>query len=204
VATAFSTLQAMAQDSTIKGTYIAFDIVALGGGTNGFQFRTYSGQRGTDHRFPTSIAPIILDAQLGNLTEITRTFDLKDEKTYVYVAGQGEGSDRATSFAQNSTRIGLSPFGRIEGFQDARNTADSTSLTGEANDALRQARAKRLFSAKYTPTDAILYGRDFNWGDQVTCQYKGSLINCFVDGVQVTVGQEPGKEDIDLRLQSVT
>jgi hypothetical protein len=199
-----STLQAMAQDSTIKGTYIAFDIVSLGGGTAGFQFRTYSGQRGTDHRFPTSVAPIILDAQLGNLTEITRTFDIRDEKTFIYVAGQGEGSDRATATAQDNTRIGLSPFGRIEGFQDARNTADSTSLTGEANDALRQARAKRLFSAKYTPTDVILYGRDFNWGDQVTCQYKGALINCFVDGVQVTVGQEPGKEDIDLRLQSVT
>jgi hypothetical protein len=44
---------------------------------------------------------------------------LKDEKTYIYVAGQGEGSDRATAFAQDSTRIGLSPFGRIEGFQDA-------------------------------------------------------------------------------------
>jgi hypothetical protein len=45
-----STLQAMAQDSTIKGTYIAFDIVALGGGTNGFQFRTYS--RAARYRSP--------------------------------------------------------------------------------------------------------------------------------------------------------
>lgn len=199
-----STLQAMAQDSTTRGTYIAFDIVSLGGGTAGFEFRTYSGQRGVDHRYPTSTAPIILDAQLGNLTDVTRTFDIRDEKTYIYVAGQGEGSDRATATASSTTRIGLSPFGRIEGFQDARNTADSTSLTGEANDALRQARAKRLFSAKYTPTEGIIYGRDFNWGDQVTCQYKGALINCFVDGVQITVGQEPGKEDIDLRLQSTT
>jgi hypothetical protein len=199
-----STLQAMAQDSTIKGTYIAFDIVALGGGTNGFQFRTYANQRGTDHRFPTSVSPILLDAQLGNLTEVVRTFDLKNEKTYIYVAGQGEGSDRATSFAQDSARIGLSPFGRIEAFQDARNTADSTSLQGEANDALRQARAKRIFTAKYTPTDVVLYGRDFNWGDQITCQYKGGLINCFVDAVQITIGQEPDKEDIDLKLQSVT
>jgi hypothetical protein len=199
-----STIQAMAQDSTIRGTFIAFDIVSLGGGTNGFQFRTYSGQRGTDHRFPTSTKPVILDAQLGNLTEIIRTFDLQDEKTYIYVAGQGEGSDRATATASNSTRIGLSPFGRIEGFQDARNTADSNSLTGEANDALRQARAKRLFTAKYTPTDGILYGRDFNGGDQVTCQYKGSRINCFVDTVQITFNpQDRGKEVIDLRLQSV-
>ena len=40
--------------------------------------------------------------------------------------GQGKGASRVIGTSSDTTRINQSPFGRIEGFADARTTSDAT------------------------------------------------------------------------------
>src|SRR5690606_15736220 len=96
------------------GTPVFFDIVAPE--PSGLQFRTYIGQRGTDHAFATSTNPIQVASEAGTLDEVERSFDYSDEVNWVLAAGQGLGADRAIATAGDNARILLSPLNRREAF----------------------------------------------------------------------------------------
>ncbi len=194
------TMQEFASASTTAGVYIAFDIVADTPTT--LTFRTFAQQRGVDHRFPGGINPVLISPELGNLGEVVFSQDYRDEITYVLAGGKGDGSSRLTASAQDTVRQGLSPFGLREYFKDATQYDTTTGLAAEADATLRSGRAKTIFQCRLIDMPDSRYGVDWSWGDYVTAQAFGQLIDCRIDAVSVSVKPGAGYERIDAWLRS--
>ncbi len=195
-------MQEFADASTTGGTYIAFDIVADTPTT--LTFRTFAQQRGVDHRFPGGINPVLISPEMGNLGEVIFTQDYRNEATYVAAAGKGEGSNRLTASAQDTTRQGMSPFGLREYFKDATQYDSTTGLQAEAEATLRSMRVKTIFQGRLIDMPGSRYGVDWGWGDYVTAQAFGQLIDCRIDAVSVSVKPGSGYERVDAWLRSNT
>lgn len=193
-------LQDLANDSAQQGTYCAFDIVAPA--PDGYEFRTYTGQRGVDHRFPTGLSPVLLDPDAGSVGEAELELDYRDEVTFAKAGGQGEGTARTIGSYQDPTRTGVSPFRWREVFADATQTADTTVLTGVARAQVRASRPRKRFRGKLISTTDAQYGVHWGWGDLVTVQAEGDLFDCRVDAVSVTVKAGGEYETIEAYLRN--
>ena len=193
-------MREFADASTQAGTYIAFDIEA--DTPTNLVFRTFAQQRGIDHRFPGGVNPVIISPELGNLGEVTFSQDYRDEATYVLAGGKGEGASRIVASAQNDTQVGLSPFGWREYFKDATQYDSTTGLQAEAEATLRGMRVKTLFQGRLIDMPDSRYGVDWGWGDYVTAQAFGQLIDCRIDAVSVSVKPGVGYERIDAGLRA--
>ncbi len=189
-------LQDIAAASTTAGTYMAFDVVSDGYGH--LEFRTYQGQRGTDHRTNN---PIILDPYAGNLADTSLVFDYTDEATFVYAAGQGQDASRTVATAQNDVRLAVSPLARNEYFQDARQATDATQTQDAANAALRDNRGLVTYDSKIIETGSNRYGIEYKFGDILSCQFLNQFIDCMLTKVHVSVSN--ALETIDVGLQSL-
>lgn len=197
----FPVLQEIAETSTQAGTYLAFDVVAIVGGT--FEFRTYTVQRGTDHRWPGGINPVILDPQMGNLSNIAQINDYTKAVSFVYCGGQGQDTNRVIQTATNATLAGLSPYGRFEDFQDARLNSATAGVLAEAQADLWASRPVINFSAQLVQTPGVQYGVQYQFGDIVTARYRGQQYDCRIEAVHVTkMGSNP--ETVEARIQSVS
>ena len=190
-------LKELADASYQAGTYIAFDIVAIS--PSQLEFRTFATQRGVDHRWPTSTNPLILSPEFGNLANVDRGYDHSNEITYAYAGGQGEGASRVIGTASDTTRINQSPFGRIEGFADARMTSDTTQVQDEARSLVKQNVPRNTFSGKIVETPSTIYGLHYGFGDVVTANFEGEVIDCYVDKIRVRVTQDGESVDSQLR-----
>lgn len=193
-------MQEFADSSTTAGTYVAFDIVA--DSAQSLTFRTFTQQRGVDHRFPNGINPVLISPELGNLGEVTFSQDYRDEITVAIAGGKGENNNRLTGSASDSARIGQSPFGWREYFKDATQYDTSTGLNAEADAVLRSGRVKTIFQGRLIDMPDSRYGVDWAWGDYVTAQAFGQLIDCRIDAVSVSVKPGTGYERIDAWLRS--
>lgn len=190
-------LQEVALSSYQAGTYLAFDIVAVS--QSQLEFRTYIGQRGIDHRWPTSTSPLLFGAEFGNLTDIVRGYDHSEEVTYGYAGGQGQGASRAIGTASDATRIGQSPFGRIEQFGDARQTSNATLLADEADMIVKNGLPKNTFEARIIDTPQATYGLHYSFGDYVTAVFEGESIDARIEKVRVQV--KDGVETITANIK---
>jgi Siphovirus ReqiPepy6 Gp37-like protein len=193
-------MQELADASTTSGTYVAFDIEA--DSPTALTFRTFTQQRGVDHRFPGGINPVLISPELGNLGEVTFSEDYRDEITYVLAGGKGDGAQRLTASSQDTTRQGLSPFGLREYFQDATQYDTSTGLSAEADAVLRNGRVKTIFQGRLIDMPDSRYGVDWAWGDYVTAQAFGRLIDCRIEAVSVSVKPGAGFERVDAWLRA--
>ena len=193
-------MQELAATSAEQGTYLAFDIVAPTPDT--LEFRTYTGWRGTDHRFPNGSNPIIIGPEFGNMGECELSLDYRDEITYANARGRGEGADRLIGAAQDDARIGASPFGWREKFVNATQYTTSTGLEAEAEAAVRGGRPRLAFRGRILDVPGCRYGVHWAWGDYVTVQAFGQSFDCRIDAITVTV--QNGKENIDAWLRSDT
>ncbi len=193
-------MQEFANSSTTAGAYIAFDIVADTPTT--LTFRTFAQQRGVDHRFPGGINPVLISPELGNLGEVVFSQDYRDEITYVTAGGKGEGSLRMIANVEDTTRQGVSPFGLREYFKDATQYDSTTGLSAEGNAVLRSGREKTIFQGRLIDMPDSRYGVDWGWGDYVTAQAFGQLIDCRIDAVSVSVKPGASYERIDAWLRS--
>lgn len=193
-------IQEIVESSYRAGTYLAFDVVTTG--TNSWEFRTYTGQRGTDRRLNGGINPVLLAESLGNLTNVERSDNFSEEANVVYAAGQGEGANRLIQSDSDANSIAKSSYSRKEYFQDARNSDNPTAVLNEARDMLREKRAVRTFSGTLQDTTVTKYGRDYRIGDLLTAQDEKGLIDCLLDAV--TVDFSEGRERIGAKLQSIS
>lgn len=159
--------QELCEASTTAGTYMTFEIIAPSEST--LELRTYTTQRGVDRR-ASSGSPVILREQAGVLENAQLEIDWHDEKTFVVAGGQGEGTDRLIATALDTTRMGVSPFGRIETFADMSNVADSASLQDEADTGLRYGRPIIAFTGDLIETPALTRGIHFDLGDMLTAE----------------------------------
>lgn len=187
-------LQEIAQASKTAGTYLAFDIVAPTATT--LEFRTYTQQRGTDHRFPGGSPPLLIGDVYNNLTNVEYTNDFTDEVTYVYAVGRGE----VTATSSDTTRINVSPFNRREQSINTTNAATVAAIIDEADAGVRAGRPRVYFSGQLIDTPQATYGLHYRFGDYVTASYRGQSIDCRIDSIQVTLAD--GKETIATQLRS--
>lgn len=191
-------MQELAASSTQAGTYLAFDIVAPTPAT--LEFRTYTGWRGVDHRFPGGINPVIIGPEFGSVGACKLREDYRAEITYALAAGQGQGSDRLSGASQDSARIGASPFGLREVFVNAPQYSTVAGLAAEADAVVRGGRPRATFQGTLLSVPGCQYGVHWGWGDFVTIQAFQQSFDCRIDAITVQV--QGGKETIKAVLRN--
>lgn len=185
-------MQTIAGASTQSGVYLAFDIVAPT--PNTLELRTYTQQRGVDHRYPNGINPIIFGGQLSNAGQATLRLDYSKEITYVSAVLQGI----IAGYFWDNTRIDVSPFGRRMAYVVTQ--ADPATLNDVAAWAVRYGRARNVYQGRILSTPNTLYGLHWGWGDFVTVQDFGQSFDCRVEAVSVSV--DDNKETITAIVKS--
>lgn len=143
-------------------------------GTN-FNFNLYKGtDRSTDQ---TTNPPVVFSPDYENLGNTEYTYDLQQFKTAVYVAGEGEGSNRKI-YALGYTAA--SDMFRREIWVDSRNTSSTTesgeltpeeynAIMGEqAKEALRENMFQLDFNGEILNANSYVYGVDYSLGDKVS------------------------------------
>lgn len=189
----------LCEASTTAGTYLTAEIVAPTETT--LELRTYATQRGVDHR-ATSGQPVILSPQRGNLEDARLTVDHTDEATFTIAGGSGEGVNRKIQTANDTARMGLSPFGRIERFVDMSNVGDLTQLQDEADAALRAGRPRITLTGDLVETPGTTRGIHFDLGDIVTVEFRGKQYDVRLDVVKETVSKGGRRSQVQLRSVS--
>lgn len=167
----FDNLLALLQSLALAGGDLGFRIVQSG---TGLTFDVYQ----PVDRSSTAVFSI----PLGNLA----AYDLKTSAPaldYVVVAGQGTGTGRV--FVEGGDSASLTTYGRIEFFQDRRDTPDTTVLTQARDETL--AANKPVTSLSLTPVDtaSVTFGRDYNLGDKVTVAVAGQTVRDVVRQVNL-------------------
>jgi hypothetical protein len=193
--------QELAEASTTAGAYMTFEIIAPTEST--LELRTYTTQRGVDRRASTS-SPVILREQAGVLENATLEIDWHNEKTFVVAGGQGEGTARLIATALDTTRMGLSPFGRIEDFADMSNVADSASLQDDADARLRSGRPVVTFTGDLIETPALTRGIQFDLGDMLTAEDPQTRQQYDVRLDRVSERMDSNGRKTQIALRSVT
>ena len=191
-------VQEIALTTSESGSPVFFDIVSSG---EGLEFQTFKGVRGIDNTFANGGNPVILSPNRGNLVDVTRAYDYANEINFAYAGGTGTGPGRKIKTAQSDDRINQSPFNRRETFVSESNTNNNAALTNEAKMAVRAGRPRRTFEGTILNVPgATEYGIHWNFGDKVTAEFENESIDCFVDGIAITV--KGGRETIRATLRA--
>lgn len=193
----FDVLRAFADASMAAGTRVIFDVIRTGAAT--FEFRTYKSYRGIDHSRDSGQA-VIISQSFRNLGSPELVFDYTEHYNYVYAAGKGDKEWRPTAEASDSASIGAGPFARREFFINASNTTDPDILQSVADAALQAGKARVLFNGRVLDTPKCTYGIHYKYGDLVTAQYKGYVIDCTIDAVHISFDRDNG-EQLEVRLK---
>lgn len=172
-----------------KGTWLGWDIVWDG---TSHIFRTYANQRGTDRRSELTLRP---DYGLGDAT-LTR--DWSESFTVVYAGGDGTGGARNVGIAIDQTRLASSPHAWREVFQNAKDSSGLTYIENDALPRLREGRPKFTLGANVLQQDNLLFGRDYDYGDQIGVEFDGESFDARVSGVRVVL--DGGREQITIGL----
>ena len=133
-------------------------------------------------------ATVKLADELGTIADFTYSLDgpdLDSGGNFVVAGGQGEGTAR--TFVLGSDSASITKWGRIETFRDARDTSDATTLSERITDTLNSSAEKVSFQATLAQTDSLIYGRDFNIGDKVTCVIDGTSMTNIVQEVNIAL-----------------
>jgi len=169
-----------------------FDVVGTGAAT--YQFRWYTGQRGTDRS-----ATVFFSLDWGNMAEPHLRYAYQDEITAVLVGGQGEGAARTTAWRTDATRIAASTWNRIEAFTDARQETATAGLNAKGDQVLDENAFKRTLDFKVLQIPGCAYRAHYVLGDLVTARFltysgtqkiKSLLFDVNRDDEQIDVGLE--------------
>jgi hypothetical protein len=140
-----------------------------------FTFELY---KGVDRSFDQSTNTFIIFSP--EFENIGNTDYIRDKATYynsVYVAGQGEGSNRVIVNTRTDGKSGLS---LREKWVDSRNTSSTTEggtltpeqynavLTQQGSEELENARETTTFNGELLNVNGYIYGVDYDLGDKVS------------------------------------
>ena len=195
-----ATFQKIAAACAAVGTFMSFDVAAIGQSLLGF--RTWAGTRGGDRR-KGSTGAVVLSEVAGNLTNVTIKLAYSESKTYVRAGGQGEGSARALAEAIDTTRVAASPWGRREHFHQATSSDTTDALQDEANATLWGLKPKLAFEGTIQETPQFRYGIEFGLGTLLTADTNGGSFECRLSTIHVSRGQD-GVESIDIKTSGET
>ncbi len=161
-----------------------WDVVTTAPAT--WQWRWYEGQLGTDRT-----ATVLFALNRGNMANPRYTMSRAAEKTVAIVAGQGEGSDRATVIRTGTNYNATT--NNIETFFDGRSESTTAGLNSKGDAALDAAEARAELSFDIIETPSCVYHRDFDLGDLVTARYRDIETTVKIGGVSISV-KEDGSE----------
>ena len=113
------------------------------------------------------------------------------------------GSSRAIRAASDATRIGLSPFGRIEGLKEARNTASLIALSDEAEALLKAGLPVNSLTAKVQDVGGARFRQDYDFGDRLTVQMYDETFDCRLSAYSIAYDRDRG-ETVRIALRSET
>jgi hypothetical protein len=181
------------------GTYCAFEMAYVS--QTSFEFRTYHGQRGINHS--TSSGDVrLLDRTHGNLGACNVTYNYSEEYNYVLVGGKGEAAQRTYGTAYDATRVAVTPFNRIELWEEAIDAPDQAAVNERANMTLAANRLKIVFEGEIKETDGFQFGIHFSYGDLLTAVYRGRQFDVHVDSVSLNYNKGVERLDIKARCEN--
>lgn len=195
----YDVLREICDSSATQGTYLAFDIVRTA--PNMLEFRTYTGQRGIDHRWPAGTSPILLSEEQGSLSKCELIEDAEDEATHITAIGRGIGAARLFATAEDTARIGLSPFGRREYVRNSSYTDTPDVIDSDAQDELRARRPHIYYSAQLNDTRGLQYGKEYDIGDYLTAGMENTLFDCRLDGLRIKADETTEEVTAILRAE---
>lgn len=187
---------ASANDPTTP-TWLGFDVVLANTLTGQLEFRTYTGQRGVDHRQTVGNPPLILSPESGTLADVEAGSLYRQSASYMYAAGAGVGSIRAVATSQNDALIALSPFGRREGYVDGSQIVDPDALQALADGKLYEQRPRSFFAGRIVETANAIRGVHWDYGDYVTGTYHNITADVRVDKLAVKLTAAEGGGLVD-------
>lgn len=183
-------LEALQEIAAIGGG--DFDLVKTGAAT--WQFRWYTGQRGTDRT-----DSVLFALERGNMAAPEYTHDRVDERTVCIVAGQGEESDRAVEVR---TGPDYAADNDIETFVEASDLTTTAGLQSRGDTELEESRARQQFEFGVLQTPGCFYGVHYTLGDLVKARYGPVSLTQKIVGISVSVDKK-GVEGIDVELEAV-
>lgn len=193
-------LQEIAKASFQRGTYVSFDVVCKtqpgAGSAFKAEFRTYTGQRGMDHRVPGGNPPILIGPDFGNLDDPRLSYDAREAATRAIVGGDGEEELRAVARENDLARQYETPWGPIEHFEDSRQEGDATALQDEARSLIKLMRPRRTLSGEIVQTAGLIYGLNFGRGDYVTAQMDGMAFDARLSALKGSKNRD-GPEQLE-------
>lgn len=163
-----------------------FDLVKTGAAA--WEFRWYTGQRGTDRTATT-----IFSTDLGNMGKPHYSKTRSTKKTSVTVGGQGQEAARVIA---NRTGNGYTAALNFEEFFNGSAQASTASgLNTIGDQRLFIVRDQEAFSFDVLPTPACVYARDWFLGDKVTAKYLTITTTPKIVSVSISVAKN-GQETI--------
>jgi hypothetical protein len=176
--------------------YLVFDTIYLGSGQN--LFCTYLGARGNNHG-QTSGDIRLFSPSLNNLTNASLVNDYTECKNYCYAGGSGSGSAREIATASDNDSVTLSVLNRCEFFYNASGLTGTTEITNAGKAELGRLKVYETFTAEAVDTASMRYAVDYGYGDIVTVQFAGKVLDAHVYSVQGNV--QNGEESLTIGLR---
>ena len=165
------------------------DFVVVGTGPATFEFRWRDVRWGLDKTQGNGVRPpVTFSPGNRNATNLQDNYSRLDEVNVVYVMGQGTGDDRSVEVVTSGAELD-SPWARRAVSRDARDATDDM-LPARGYATLYEQRARRTLRFDARQTAACRYGRDWDWGDLVTTEFRGTMLDQKVIGVQVTMSSD--------------
>lgn len=186
-------LQEISDASAEVGERVYFGLVWQTNTT--MQFVTKMGLWGLDRRLTRTPFSLLR----GTLTDAVLDYDARDEVTYVYAAGQGQGDDREVVEVQDAARLAATPWGRIEDLADARHGTSTDAVRDAGHARLAEKRPAERFDAVLQDAPGARFGVDWALGDLVQAEYGPELFDCTIMAVQ---GRAADGEQIAARLEA--
>jgi len=160
-----------------------FDVVSTGAAT--WEFRWYTGQRGTDRH-----TTVVFALERGNMAKPHLRLWRADEVSAVLVGGQNEGAARTTVWRTDATRIAESPWNRIERFADARNETTTAGLNAVGDRVLDEGKPRATLDFEVLQVPSCLYGKHYFLGDLVGTKFLTYSATKKLNEVTITVNAQ--------------
>lgn len=163
--------------------------LALAGGDLGFRIVQVDEHLEFQVTEPTDRSgTVVFSEELGNLAGYSYRQG-KATTNFAYVGGGGEGIDRVIVDGGDATSIASD--GRREVFADRRDSSDPAVLEQTRDERLLEGRAPTALSLSPVDLENLVYGIDYQLGDQVTVVVEEERI---VDAVrEVTLDVTPSR-----------
>jgi hypothetical protein len=164
-----------------------------------YEFQTFIPYLGVD-RSSSSSSPVIFSREFSNLGRPRWEEDWFEERNYVWGGGQGEEDDRMMDPEDDVWRMHKSLWNRRECFQDAREESTQLGVANKAYERMQKERPVVRFIGDLLDSNLTRFGKDWNYGDNITARYHGREFSGVIDGYTISVDKE-GKEEFTARME---